>query len=208
MTRAPFSLVLTTLALGCLMPARADDWPQFRHDATRTAASKDRLQFPLKSLWEWKTRGPRGHTPLYYAAVWQDKVFFTASEGATRSLICADARTGAVKWRQKLETEQLEFVVSDTVGPAVTAGGQVFVYDWMTAENVGHKGQRYSSSGAVEGVNSFTVRTFDAQTAREGALFPLAAMGANGILPRLSLTETAAGQEVRSVPPTFIGCPP
>jgi hypothetical protein len=36
----------------------------------------------------------------------------------------------------------------------------------------------------------------------------MAAMGANGVLPRISLLETRAGQEVAAVPPTMAGCPP
>jgi hypothetical protein len=68
--------------------------------------------------------------------------------------------------------------------------------------------QGTTSSGAVERMNSFTVRVFDARTGEERTLFPLAAMGANGILPRLSLMEEGDGQEVRPVPPTLVGCPP
>jgi hypothetical protein len=57
-------------------------------------------------------------------------------------------------------------------------------------------------------VNSFTVKVFRAQNGQPLDAFPLAAMGANGVLPRVSLIHTPVGQEVRPVPPTFVGCPP
>jgi hypothetical protein len=211
--RIATTLVLL-LACGALT-ARADDWPQFRRDANRSAASKDELKFPLEARWNWTTKSKAGHSPLYYATIWKNKAFFTASEGGQRFLICADAKTGKVQWQRALQTEKLEFVLSDIAGPAVTESGLVYVYDWMTESSL--RGgfplnelskQGTTSSGAVERMNSFTVRVFDARTGDERTLFPLAAMGANGVLPRLSLTEDGDGQEVRPVPPTFVGCPP
>src|SRR5947208_10266306 len=87
------------LLAGVAGSARADDWPQFRRDVTRSAASQDKLQFPLAEIWTWATQGERGHTPLYHAVAWRSRIFFTASEGRYRSLISADIKTGAVQWR-------------------------------------------------------------------------------------------------------------
>src|SRR2546423_669828 len=80
-----------------------------------------------------------------------------------------------------LHSEMLQFALSDIAGPAVTQAGIVYVYDWI---GNGRRGQIAQSSGEVEAVNSFLVRTFDAKDGTEGKGFPLAAMGANGVLPR------------------------
>ena len=189
------------LLVGAVHSARADDWPQFRRDAWRTAASRDKLEFPLTELWTWSTRGPRGHTPLYHSVVWRNKVFFTASQDRQRFLISADAKTGKVLWRQPLETETLKFPISDIAGPAVTESGMVYVYDWTGSQ------QKYQSAVHAGGA-SFVVRSYRALDGQPLDAFPLVAMGANGVLPRLSLMEGLVGQDVRPVPPTFVGCPP
>lgn len=194
--------------------AQGDDWPQFRHDANRSAASADELRFPLKERWSWKTRSRNGHTPLYHAAIWHGKAFFTMTDKGQRFLVCTEAETGKVLWYQALEAEQLNFKLSDITGPAVSDGGLVYVYDWVMESGVKsrsgliHMGQETSSSGIVEPVSSFCVRVFEAKTGKEKHMLPLAMMGANGVLPRLSLTEDDDGQEVNPVPPTFVGCPP
>src|SRR5213078_366992 len=42
-------------------PARADDWLQWRHDAQRTAASRDRVVLPLTEIWEGAAPGAIWH---------------------------------------------------------------------------------------------------------------------------------------------------
>ena len=137
MKRTLLSLLACIAALSLASAARADDWAQFRHDSSHTATSKDKLQFPLKEAWSWDKRGLSGHSPLYHAVIWQDKVYFTGSDGKQRRIICADARTDAVKWQKPLASEKLPFAISDIAGPAVTDNGVVFVYDWirLTARN-------------------------------------------------------------------------
>src|SRR5262245_40202204 len=119
MARVPLSLALLSLLSVLSAPVRGDDWLQFRHDSTRSAVSNDKLRFPLKELWNWNTEGPGKHRPLYHAVIRKDLVYFTASEKQLRFLICADAKTGAVKWRQPLQAERLQFAISDIAGPAV-----------------------------------------------------------------------------------------
>ena len=202
MNRA-MSYALAAFALAVAAIAKADDWPQFRRDANRSAASVDKLEFPLAEKWKWSTRGPQKHTPLFHTVVWKDSAFFTASSGQQRWLVCAEAGTGKVRWKKPLFSEQLKFVISDIVGPAVSPTGTVFVYDWLLTSKSGH-GDQFQSD--VE-QSTFAVRTFNAETGEEGAFFPLAMMGANGVLPRLSLVE-GVGEAIRPVPPTFSGCPP
>jgi outer membrane protein assembly factor BamB len=117
----------------------ADDWPQFRKDAGRSAASSDRVRFPMTEIWSWTTTHTLGHSPLYNSVVWQGRVLFTACEGANRFLICSEARTGSVLWRQPLAAARLTSPLSDSVGPSVTRGGVVFAYDEMALPQVtGH----------------------------------------------------------------------
>src|SRR5262245_47760854 len=80
------------------VPARADDWPQFRRDARRTGASSDAVRLPLTQVWDSQAGG--GRLLSHGAAVWHGRVFYTDDEGGRRALVCADARTGVPLWRQ------------------------------------------------------------------------------------------------------------
>jgi hypothetical protein len=212
------SLALLSVLTVLSAPVRGDDWLQFRHDATHSAVSQDKLHFPLKELWTWNTTGPDKHKPLYHSVIRNGSIYFTASEKSQRFLICADAKTGVVKWRQPLQAEHLNFSVSDISGPAVTASGRVFVYDWVKIKDqttiktltdaIFTQSASLSCQMVPSFIDCFAVRTFDAMTGKEGAYFPMAAMGANGVLPRVSLLETQVGQEVAEVPSTLAGCPP
>jgi outer membrane protein assembly factor BamB len=202
---APFRLTVAACAAATALvtPCWGDDWPQFRRDAQRSASSKDRLLLPLTEVWSWTTRLKDGHSPLFHAVTAGERIFFTAGDDETRWLVCARATTGKVLWRQQLEAPRLKFALSDAVGPGVTAGGQVVVYDWTDRSGRGSQAHQSDVRGS-----SFVVKTFRAADGRPLQAFPLAMMGANGVLPRLSLTPTLQGQEVRPVPPTFVGCPP
>lgn len=218
MARVSPGLALLSLLTVLSAPVRADDWLQFRHDATHSAVSQDKLHFPLKELWTWNTTGPDKHRPLYHSVIRKGWIYFTASEKSRRFLICADAKTGVVKWWQPLQAERLSFTISDISGPAVTESGRVFVYDWLTIKDprmiktltdaIFAQSASLTCEMVTGSIDCFAVRTFDAVTGKEGSYFPMAAMGANGVLPRVSLLETQAGQEVASVPPTMAGCPP
>src|SRR5690348_7280610 len=52
------SMILVAVALLWGKAARADDWPLWRYDAGRTAASKEQLPESLKLLWQ-RSIGPR-----------------------------------------------------------------------------------------------------------------------------------------------------
>jgi outer membrane protein assembly factor BamB len=116
--------------------ARSDDWPQFRRDSNRTAFSGDKIKPPLTEIWSWTTTHTLGHSPLYNVAVRQGRVYFTACEGPSRWLVCADAQTGSVLWRQPLTVPKLTAPLTDSVGPSVTANGLVVVYDEMPVVQV------------------------------------------------------------------------
>jgi hypothetical protein len=104
----PVMVLLLLAGLGGSRAAHSDDWPQFRRDSSRSAASLDRIKLPLTEIWSWTTEAElTRHTPLFHASVWQDRVFFVAAEGNTRSLVCANARTGVILWRQRLTSRRL-----------------------------------------------------------------------------------------------------
>lgn len=195
-------LILLILALSAALGTRlaADDWPQYRKDSGRSAASRDKLRPPLADIWSWSSRLRDGHTSLFNCAVWRDRVFFTACENGKRWLVGADARTGTVHWRQPLDATKLRFELSDSVGPAVSASGLVFVYDWLSPKANDKQTVQSLSRG-----RSFTVTAFQAESGSYVDAFPLAA--GNGVLPRLSLLHTAEGQAITAAPDTMIGPP-
>ncbi|MGV3721486.1 MAG: hypothetical protein ACO1SX_11310 [Actinomycetota bacterium] len=194
--------------------AHADDWPQFRRDAFRSGKSADPVKLPLTEVWSQLSKRKDGASPLYHSTIFKGRAYFTTLKDSGKFLVCADAKTGSVYWQQPLETPRLKFVISDVAGPAVTESGMVYVYDWITRRPtnsraiLGAQGQKSQSSGEIEALNSFAVKVFRAENGELLDFFPLAAMGANGVLPRLSLTHTIEGQQVAPVPPTFVGCPP
>lgn len=51
--RASATLLITLLALAVSTPARSADWPQFQHDAQRSGASPERVEWPLRVRWCW-----------------------------------------------------------------------------------------------------------------------------------------------------------
>jgi hypothetical protein len=218
MARRITSRALVGLGVGLLLTgaaARGDDWAQFRRDPGRSGRSTDPVQFPLVEVWSQPSRGSDGYSPLYHTVIKDGLVYYVAVNSQGRFLTCADAKTGSMRWRQRLEAKSLKFALSDVAGPAVTDSGLVYVYDWVSAavrlprvRPGGSQGQDTQSSGEARPVNSFTVKLFRAQDGQPLDAFPLAAMGANGVLPRVSLIHTPVGQEVRPVPPTFVGCPP
>src|SRR5258708_13473823 len=128
MNRAYWHLTFAAFALFLAGAAQADDWPQFRKDAGRSAVSNDKLVFPLAEQWKWSTRGQSGHTPLFNAVVWKNSVYFTASDKKQRFLICANANTGKVMWKKLLKTEQLRFALSDTAVPPASSNSTVIVF--------------------------------------------------------------------------------
>ncbi|HTE17832.1 MAG TPA: PQQ-binding-like beta-propeller repeat protein, partial [Armatimonadota bacterium] len=64
------------------------------------------------------------------------------SDASTRYLVCADAKTGVVLWRQALTWPQLTSRFTDSVGPVVSREGIVFVYDQAPRYHYGGGGYR------------------------------------------------------------------
>ncbi|MCC2669783.1 MAG: hypothetical protein K0Q72_2254, partial [Armatimonadetes bacterium] len=131
MNRSRFRGVLATLGAALTVTAasaaRSDDWPQFRRDPSRTGRSVDRIQFPLTSVWSVSSRKKDGYSPLYHSVIKNGRIFFVKVTEKERFLVCADAKTGAVRWQRRLEADRLKFFLSDVAGPAVSDSGQVFV---------------------------------------------------------------------------------
>src|SRR5262249_32067215 len=49
--------------------------------------------------------------------------------GPSRALFCGDAKTGTDFWKRRLSALRLSSPLTDSVAPAITDGGMVFVYD-------------------------------------------------------------------------------
>lgn len=150
--RSVLSALFCVCAAGALGAgaARADDWSQFRHDAGRTAASQEPLALPLVEIWKWDNAMPRhgvniepgGRMPrvtLLSACVgWHDRLYFCcqaphpSNPGVhVEQLLCVDARTGIVLWRQP--TLGGGFA---GMGPGVTDTGLVVVADGAAGGDV------------------------------------------------------------------------
>src|SRR5688500_14503489 len=69
-------VVAVSLLLVAALPGRtrADDWRMFRRDGRRTAASSDRLRFPLTQLWSVVPQ--LESSILYDVAVAEGRVYY------------------------------------------------------------------------------------------------------------------------------------
>lgn len=127
--------------------ARADDWPQFRRDAERTAAAKDPVQLPLTEVWT-TIRGASYITPGSTSSktvVWNGAVYYVGytispQNGLpARTRICADARTGSPRWSYPLAAYIPE-AAGDQGQVAVSSSGLVYFYNtvpWRLARAAG-----------------------------------------------------------------------
>jgi hypothetical protein len=200
------------------MAARGDDWPQYRKDAGRSAASTDPVKFPLTDVWSWTTRGNDGHTPLYHVSVAKGRAYFIARDGAVRFLVCTNAKSGTVIWKRPLTARQLSNGLSDIVAPAVSSSGLVFAYDFQAGkkaptpialQSAGRDPRALAGIARdVTEVEGFVIRAFDAGSGQPLDMLPIGMMGVNGVLPRLALMHTGGGENVHPVPPSVATCPP
>ncbi|MCH5378102.1 MAG: PQQ-binding-like beta-propeller repeat protein, partial [Planctomycetes bacterium] len=104
--KRPFCLVLCISACLLTPQVRAGDWPQFRYDVGRTAASPDELSSDLQLRWARKLPAPRPAFPqelrLAYDASYEPVVLgrtmFVPSM-VTDSVTALDTETGNIQWR-------------------------------------------------------------------------------------------------------------
>lgn len=122
----------TALHMG--LPVSSDaNWPQFRGpNGTGTIESSAMLPLefgPEKHL-AWKQPLPSGHSS---PVVWGDRVFITGFDQKDNKLevLCLNAKTGSIRWRQAVRPTQIEKVQSVsspvTATPAVD-GERVYAY--------------------------------------------------------------------------------
>ncbi|MGM0490239.1 MAG: PQQ-binding-like beta-propeller repeat protein, partial [Planctomycetota bacterium] len=101
-----FPLALVVLVFLPTARAQAADWPQFRHDAGRAAASPHELPASLELLWARELPAPRPAFPhevrLAYDASYEpvvvDRHMFVPSM-VTDSVTALDTETGQERWR-------------------------------------------------------------------------------------------------------------
>lgn len=205
-----FPLLVAGLAGSVLLvssAARSDDWLQFRKDGGRTGASADRVKVPLTDIWTWDTRGFRGETPLYHTAVAGGRVYFLARDGTVRYLICANAKSGTVLWRQAMTSSQLGPTQHAAIGPVVSGSGKVFVYDQQagrlppTLANLRRaEGKLDQLAGDVSQVGGRVIRVFHGRTGRLIDMLPLAMVETLGELPRFDLLHGPSENQLRLGP--------
>jgi outer membrane protein assembly factor BamB len=124
------------------VPLRAEDWPSYRRDRTRSAVTSEKLDTPLANVWYYRSRlarlapkylpiraketkafGASAREPLpehiRYALpiiAAGGSVFFTSSDGR---VVCLDARTGTMRW---------EFVTGGAISCAANySSGKIYV---------------------------------------------------------------------------------
>lgn len=101
-------LSLVAVVAGCILAPAAfgADWPQFRHDATRSAASAESLPASMHLTWTRELPAPQPASPtelrIRYDATYEPvvlgKTMFVPSM-VTDSLTALDTDTGAERWR-------------------------------------------------------------------------------------------------------------
>src|SRR5437867_2691303 len=97
-------IVLSLMAFGI---AEAADWPRFRGPNGSGVAEISRLptRFGPKENLAWRVPVPPGGSSPVVSG---QRVFLTAYEGATRIVLCIDALTGKLLWRQTVEKTHSE----------------------------------------------------------------------------------------------------
>jgi outer membrane protein assembly factor BamB len=136
---SPYSRFIWTAVIGLLSSvamnrsARAEDWPTFRHDRLRTAATKEKLKLPLEQVWVFRSRqskyAPKFKGDLHiettpefnrYAlaiTAADGSLFFTSA--ADGRVVCLDAKTAKIRW---------QFIAGSAVNRApVWAHGKIYV---------------------------------------------------------------------------------
>lgn len=151
--------ILALVAIGPTL-SLADDWPMFRKDAGRTAASTDTIKLPLKQTWTYTSKRIEGCAPLSTAVVRGKFIYFTSAppegekvEEKTRSLICVDTTTGKVVWKKPLSSVRASNWSPEDVGPAISESGIIFVTDPTTVytpcPRPSYKLRAFSTSGTL-----------------------------------------------------------
>lgn len=117
-TRPLILIVTLSSVLSSGLPARADDWPTYRHDNARSGISRETLTAPLSEAWVFTAAHPPSHAwadpqpkpvesqlelprvrfddAFHVTAVGDLVVFGSSSENAVYAL---DAASGGVRWR-------------------------------------------------------------------------------------------------------------
>ncbi len=103
-TAAARSIVLLTLLLLGVIPARGDNWPQWRGPRGDGVSAEKHLPLQWsekeKILWTCRLPGEGDSTP----AVWCDAIFLTSQEGEDLLALRIDRSSGRIVWSRKVGT--------------------------------------------------------------------------------------------------------
>ena len=127
------------LAMACALNARAADWPMYRRDASRSAATPEALAFPLELTWSyepcqrpapaWPEPGKELHRIdfdyAFHPVVAGGRVYVASS--ADDTLLVLDVATGEVVW-QFTAGGPLRFAPAIADGRACVASDDGWLY--------------------------------------------------------------------------------
>lgn len=99
----PTRIAFLAILLGHAGPVMAENWPQFRGPFMNGSTTETKLPDacdPASAKWSVPLPGPGYSSPV----VWNDRVFITSTDPATKSLLalCIDAGNGKIRWQKRL----------------------------------------------------------------------------------------------------------
>ncbi|MCH2591319.1 MAG: PQQ-binding-like beta-propeller repeat protein, partial [Planctomycetales bacterium] len=142
------------LVLSATSPVSAEDWPTYRHDATRAGATGETLAWPLTSQWTYRTpvplrtawSGAEGRSvegkdlhdrvrfdDALHVAVVKGRVYFGSS--VDHRVPCVDAVTGRTVWTAFTDAP---FRLAPTVAEGRVYIGSEDGYAWCLDAPTGH----------------------------------------------------------------------
>jgi outer membrane protein assembly factor BamB len=128
------SLIATSIALGPLTSAVAEDWPQFRgpNGSGVSPSTGVPVEFGPQKNVIWKTALPPGHSS---PVLTRDRIFLTAhtkeKENHKLLVICLDRQTGKMLWQRevpRVRGGRLQNVNGPASPSPVTDGSNVYVF--------------------------------------------------------------------------------
>lgn len=118
---------MVSIALACLAPAHAENWPQWRGPSLNGISGEKNLpvRWSTTDNITWKITLPSwsGATPI----IWGEKIFLNVAEGNSLYLWCLDRQRGDVLWKKRLGDGNFKINKQNMSSPSpVTDGNRVW----------------------------------------------------------------------------------
>lgn len=128
------------------LPAQSTDWPQYAHDAQRTAANPQAVPTPWRYRWTWNAGGAVHLANRAEPVTGNGAAYLGALDGTAYAL---DLATGAARWTHKVGGAIAHALAFDPATPAVyvpARDGVVYALDLGD----GHELAKVALDGPVE----------------------------------------------------------